>query len=277
MTKLVGISEQEFSQFQRFIFEEAGISLSSGKKAMVCARLGKRVEQHRLPGFGAYFRMLASGENPAEVQFAVDSLTTNETYFFREPKHFDWLRRVATTEHDKGRAFRVWSAASSSGEEAYSVAMVLADCLGGAPWEVMGSDISTRVLERARTGHYSMQRASHIPEGYLKRFCLRGVGEQNGTLLIQRELRGRVQFRQINLNVALPQLGLFDVIFLRNVMIYFNDETKRGVVARLVAQLKPGGSFLIGHSETLHGINETVQPVAPAIYRQRGGRAARVA
>ena len=205
------------------------------------------------------------------MQVAVDLLTTNETYFFREPKHFDWLRRVATTGRDRARPFRVWSAASSSGEEAYSIAMVLADCLGGAPWEVVGSDISTRVLERARIGHYSLQRTGRVPKDYLKRFCLRGVGEQEGTLLINKELRQRVQFCQVNLNDSLPQLGSFDVIFLRNVMIYFNDETKRQVVARLIALLNAGGSFLIGHSESLHGINEAVEHVAPAIYRRRGG------
>jgi chemotaxis protein methyltransferase CheR len=148
--------------------------------------------------------------------------------------------------------------------------MVLADCLGEAAWEVMGSDISARVLERARTGHYPMQRTSHIPPGYLKRFCMKGIGEQQGTLLIQRQLRQRVRFCQVNLNASLPELGRFDVIFLRNVMIYFNDETKRRVVARLITQLKASGSFLVGHSESLHGINENLELIAPAIYRPRG-------
>lgn len=275
MPNLTEISEQEFNQFQRFIYDAAGISLPSNKKALVCARLGKRVEHHALDSYGEYFQLLASGQAPGEVQIAVDSLTTNETYFFREPKHFDWLRRAATSDRDRAQPFRVWSAASSTGEEAYSIAMVLADCLGALPWEVVGSDISARVLERARLGHYPMQRATHIPEGYLKRYCLRGVREQQGTLLIQKELRRRVSFSRVNLNAALPQLGLFDIIFLRNVMIYFNDETKRRVVARLVAQLKPSGSFLVGHSESLHGINEAVEPVAPAIYVRRAARAAR--
>jgi chemotaxis protein methyltransferase CheR len=276
LSTLATISQGEFSQFQRFIYDAAGISLGSAKKAMICARLGPRVEQHGLASYAAYFRLLASGTAPEEVQAAVDLLTTNETYFFREPKHFDWLRRVATGERDRGQPFRVWSAASSTGEEAYSIAMVLADCLGNVAWDITATDVSTRVLERARAGHYSMQRATHIPEAFLKRFCLKGVGEQQGTLLIQRALRQRVQFSQVNLNAALPQLGTFDVIFLRNVMIYFNDETKRQVVARLLALLKRNGSFLIGHSETLHGISDTVEAVAPAIYRLRG-HAARVA
>lgn len=275
MSNVAKISQREFTQFQRFIYEAAGINLSSAKKAMVCARLAKRVEHYELSDYGAYFRLLASGQAPDEVQTAVDALTTNETYFFREPKHFAWLRRVATTERDRSQPFRVWSAASSSGEEAYSIAMVLADCLGKAAWEVVGSDISARVLARARSGHYPMQRALHIPERYLKRFCMRGVGQQQGTLLIQRELRQRVRFCQVNLNAPLPQLGPFDVIFLRNVMIYFDGETKERVVGRLLAQLKRHGSFLIGHAETLHGVNEMLEPMAPAIYRKRGGDAAR--
>ena len=272
MPNLATISEQEFSKFQHFIHEVSGINLSSAKKYMVCGRLARRIQDCNLPSYGAYFQLLASGEAAAEVQIAIDLLTTNETYFFREPKHFDWLRRVVSSARESTQPFRVWSAASSSGEEAYSIAMTLADCLGWAAWEVVGSDISARVLKRACTGHYSMERATHIPVDYLKRFCMRGVGEEQGTLLIKRELRQRVRFCHVNLNAALPQLGSFDVIFLRNVMIYFNDETKRRVVARLVAQLKPGGSFLIGHSESLHGINEAVEPVAPAIYRYNGGR-----
>jgi chemotaxis protein methyltransferase CheR len=272
---VIEISEHEFGQFQRFIYEAAGISLSSGKKALVCARLARRVEHHELGSYGEYFELLASGRAPAEVQVAVDALTTNETYFFREPKHFDWLKRAADGQRDRSEPFRVWSAASSTGEEAYSVAMVLAERLGALPWEVVGSDISARVLSNARRGHYPIERASHIPEAYLKRFCLRGIGEQRGTLLIQKELRRRVSFTQVNLNTALPQLGPFDVIFLRNVMIYFNDDTKRRVVTRLVAQLKPHGALLIGHSETLHGISEAVQAVAPAIYVRREVRAAR--
>lgn len=275
MPKLTEISRRDFGKFQRFIYEAAGITLASGKEALVCARLAKRVEHHQLASYAEYLRLLASGEAPGEVQVAVDSLTTNETYFFREPKHFDWLRRAATSQRDGAQPFRVWSAASSTGEEAYSAAMVLADCLGALPWEVVGSDISGRVLERARLAQFSMQRATHIPDDYLKRFCLRGVGEQQGTLLMQRELRQRVTFAQVNLNAPLPQVGSFDVIFLRNVLIYFNEQTKRRVVARLIAQLKPNGSFLIGHSESLNGISEAMQPLAPAIYR-RGASATRI-
>lgn len=262
------ITDNEFSQFQRFIFEAAGITLSPAKKALVCGRLAKRLQQREMPSYTAYLKLLTSGEAPTEVQTAVDLLTTNETYFFREPKHFELLRELATAARRRPQPFRVWSAASSSGEEPYSIAMVLADCLDGTPWEVLGTDISTRVLERARTGHYPLERTRHIPPAYLKRFCLKGQGEQAGTLLVERSLRQRVQFAQVNLNTTLPQLGSFDVVFLRNVMIYFNGDTKRQVVARVLSLLKPGGVFCIGHSESLNDINATVQQVAPSIYRK---------
>lgn len=262
------ITDAEFGRFQRFIFDAAGITLSPGKKALVCGRLSKRLQAHNLSSYGAYFELLDSGQAAAEVQTAVDLLTTNETYFFREPKHFELLRELATAASGRGQPFRVWSAASSTGEECYSMAMVLADVLGSAAWEVVGTDISTRVLQRARAGHYPMERARNVPPAYLKRFCLKGHGEQEGTLLVERALRSRVTFAHVNLNTELPRLGTFDVVFLRNVMIYFNGDTKRQVVARVLSLLKPGGHFCIGHSETLNDISDAVAQVAPSIYRK---------
>jgi chemotaxis protein methyltransferase CheR len=146
--------------------------------------------------------------------------------------------------------------------------MVLADCLGGAPWEVLGSDISSRVLAGAERALYTLERGRHIPESYLKRFCMKGSAEFEGSLLVQRALRNRVSFRQVNLNVALPELGQFDIIFLRNVMIYFSDDTKRQVVARVLSPLKKSGYLLVGHSESLNDISSAVKPVAPSIYRR---------
>lgn len=260
------ISDQEFSCFQRFIYDAAGITLSPAKKALVCGRLAKRLQQRNLSSYAEYFRLLSRADEAAEIQTAVDLLTTNETYFFREPKHFDVLRQQALDA--RGRGFRVWSAACSSGEEPYSIAMVLADCLDGQSWELIGSDLSTRVLQKARVGHYPVSRARQVPPAYLRRFCLKGTGAQEGTLLVDKSLRSRVQYMQINLNMRLPQIGTFDVIFLRNVMIYFNAETKRQVVARILSLLKPGGYFLIGHSETLNDISSAVKQVAPSVYRK---------
>ena len=265
---VITITDREFSQFQRFIFEAAGIFMANGKQALVSGRLAKRLAHYQLNSYSDYLRLLESRAQPSELQMAVDLLTTNETYFFREPKHFALLRELAQEAKAKAKALRVWSAACSSGEEPYSIAMVLADVLGDAPWEVLATDISTRMLERARSGHYPMERASQMPDAYLKRFCLKGQGSESGTMLVERALRNRLQLQHLNLNEPLPKVGSFDVIFLRNVMIYFNLETKRQVVARLLAQLRPGGYFLIGHSETLNDINDSLKPVAPSIYRK---------
>jgi chemotaxis protein methyltransferase CheR len=262
------ITDTEFAQFQRFIFEEAGISMADAKKALVTGRLGKRVAAHELESFGDYFKVLTSGQHPEEVQMAVDLLTTNETYFFREIKHFEFLRSQALAARSRPQPFRVWSAASSSGEEAYSMAMVMADCMQTTPWEILGTDISTRVIDGARRALYSLERGRHIPQDYLKRFCRKGAGQYDGHLLVDKTLRSKVSFRQVNLNAALPELGQFDVVFLRNVMIYFNNETKRQVVARVIATIKPGGYFCVGHSESLNDITNAVQMVAPAIYKK---------
>ncbi|HET9646556.1 MAG TPA: CheR family methyltransferase [Burkholderiaceae bacterium] len=265
----INLTDAEFSQFQRFIHEAAGIDMSPSKKALVSGRLAKRLQHWGLESYGKYIELLRGGSASDEVQVAVDLLTTNETFFFREPKHFELLHKLAGESRAARQSFRVWSAASSTGEEAYSIAMVLADVLGmTAPWDVLGSDISTRVLQRAGTGHYPLDRARHIPVPYRKRFCLRGTGPQDGTLLVERTLRQRVKFMQVNLNAPLPHLGQFDVVFLRNVMIYFDMQTKRQVVARVLSTLRPGGHFCIGHSESLNDVCDTVALVAPSIYRK---------
>ena len=262
------ITDAEFSQFQKFIFEAAGISMADAKKALVTGRLGKRLAWHGLESFGDYFKMLKSGLHPEEVQMAVDLLTTNETYFFREMKHFEFLRTQALKERSRPQPFRLWSAASSSGEEAYSMAMVLADCLQTTPWEIVGTDISTRVLEGARRALYSMERGRHIPQDYLRRFCRKGTGSYEGHLLVDASLRAKVLFKHANLNTVLPEIGKFDLVFLRNVMIYFNNDTKRQVVARVISTIKPGGYFCVGHSESLNDISTAVQMVAPSIYQK---------
>jgi chemotaxis protein methyltransferase CheR len=267
---MLTLTQQDFMRFQRFIYDCAGITLADNKLVLVSSRLASRVQQCGLPTFSEYFRLLASGTAPQEVQTAIDLLTTNETYFFREPKHFEFLREqiLATGGQSRSHPFRVWSAAGSTGEEAYSIGMVLEDCLRGRPWEVLASDISTRVLERARAGVFPLDRARNIPLAYLRRFCLQGQGKLERTLLVERGLRNKVRFQQINLNAPLPHIGDFDIVFLRNVLIYFNLETKRGVVERVLRVVKPGGWLLIGHSENLHNVTDEVQASAPAIYRK---------
>lgn len=264
----IPITDQEFHQFQKLIHHIAGINLSPAKKALVSGRLSRRLKQRDLHSYGDYYRMLVSGKEPEEMQIAVDLLTTNETQFFRELKHFDFLRQEVLASAKPGCTYRVWSAACSTGEEPYSIAMVLADCLGDGPWEVIASDISTRALEKARLGHYSLERAVKIPRNYLTSYCLRGIGRQRGTILVDKILRGRVQFMQINLNAPLSRIGEFNIIFLRNVMIYFDMETKQHVVTRMLPLLKPRGCFIVGHSESLNGVSDGLNLVTPSVYRK---------
>jgi chemotaxis protein methyltransferase CheR len=260
--------DQDFLKFSELIFRIAGISMAASKKPLVCSRLAKRLKHHNLNSYGDYFRLVTAASGKDELQMMVDLLTTNETHFFREPKHFDFLKQWIVPRRRKGAVFRAWSAACSSGEEPYSIAMVLDELLGNQPWEVLASDISTRILDKARNGLFPMERLPEIPKPYLSRHCLRGVGEYEGSLLIDATLRERVRFMAHNLTETPPKLGEFDVIFLRNVMIYFDMETKQKVVARLLPLLRPGGHFLIGHSESLNGVTDALKSVAPAIYHK---------
>jgi len=265
------VTDAEFTQFQKLIFEIAGITLSDTKKVLLVGRLSKRLKHFGFTSFGQYHQHVTSGQDKAELQMMVDLLTTNETYFFREPKHFNFLGELAG-KHRRDGSFRVWSAASSSGEEAYTIAMVLAETLGGTPWEIVGTDISTQVLGKAQRGHYPMERANGIPSHLLKKYCLKGMNEHAGTLLVARELRERVQFRHGNLMAPDKGLGQFDVIFLRNVMIYFDNDVKRKVVANLLPYLKPTGHLIVGHSESLNGLTDRLEPLRPTIYRHRENR-----
>jgi chemotaxis protein methyltransferase CheR len=264
----VVLQEKEFAQFRDLIYRIAGINMSPAKKPLVTSRLAKRLRHYGLSSYGGYFQMITAANGKTELQVAVDLLTTNETHFFREPKHFEFLSQHILPERKPGKPLRIWSAACSSGEEPYSIAMLLDEKLGTAPWEIVASDLSTRVLDKARSGLYPIDRMLEIPRHYLSNYCLKGTGSQEGTLLIERKLRERVQFMQHNLIEEPPKLGEFDVIFLRNVMIYFDQDTKRQVVSHLLSRLRPGGYFLIGHSETLNGVSDDVRLVKPAVYRR---------
>ncbi|HEC12678.1 MAG TPA: protein-glutamate O-methyltransferase CheR, partial [Acidiferrobacteraceae bacterium] len=223
-----------------------------------------------LSNYGDYFQQAIDGTLANECQVMLDLLTTNETYLFREPAHFEFLREGILASWKRGRLFRAWSAACSSGEEAYSLAMVAADSLGEMPWEIFGSDISTRVLVTARKGQYSRERTQYFPKAYLQKYCLKGVRAQSGTLLIDKRLRQRVQFQHINLNAPLPEdMGQFDVIFLRNVLIYFDTPTRQEIVKRLLSRLRPGGYFFVSHTETITGISNQLESAAPSVHRKK--------
>jgi chemotaxis protein methyltransferase CheR len=268
----IDISAAEFGAFRELIYRIAGINLAPAKRELVRGRLAKRLKHHGLASYQDYFAILSSPKGRAELQIAVDLLTTNETYFYREPGHFEFLREKILPQHARGAPFRVWSAASSSGEEAYTIAMELAAGLGEVPWEIVGSDLSTRVLERARGGHYPMERARNIPPAHFAKYCVKSSGEGNregdGSFLVNPALRRRMRFVQVNLNEALPLLGSFDVVFLRNVMIYFDTDTKRAVMERVAPLVKPGGYLFVSHSESLNGLSERFTMLKPSIYRK---------
>ena len=263
------LTDTELAGFSKLMFEAAGITLAPTKKALVSGRLARRLQGAGCATFTEYLRHIQ--RDAKERQQVIDILTTNETYFFREPKHFAYLAEQILPKVEPGRLFRVWSAACSSGEEPYSTAMVLAERLGSRPWDIMASDISTRILEQAQSAVYPMERAEKIPQPYLKAYCLKGVGAQAGYFTLQTSLRERVQFRIVNLNAPFPDMGPFDLIFLRNVMIYFNSETKRQICHRLVDALRPGGHLFVGHSESLNGLDVPLQAVQPAVYRKDPG------
>ena len=263
----VPINQQEFLKLSRMIYSIAGIHMTEAKKPLISGRLYKRLRHHRLLSYVDYVALLERDRN--ELKIAVDLLTTNETHFFREPKHFAYMQNVIVPAINRNRIFRCWSAASSSGQEAYSLAMLLHDQLGNSGWEIFGSDISSKVVEVARSALYPIKLAEEIPPQYLKTYCLKGIGPHEGMFKIDPLLMNKVRFDNINLNERLPDVGMFDVIFLRNILIYFQQETKRAVVSRLLEKLKPGGYLIIGHSETLYGIFAELQPLAPSIYRKK--------
>lgn len=262
------LRDQDFAQIQRLMYREAGIALSPAKKVLVSGRLIKRLRHFGLESFQDYLRLVETPQHQDEKRLMINLLTTNETSFFREPRHFEFLHSLLQQPHP--RPWRIWSAACSSGEEPYSIAMLLADHLGMQGWEILASDINQQVLERATSGLYPLTRAEPIAREQLKRYCLRGTGSAEGQFMIGPELRQHIGFRRINLINPLPEVGSFDVIFLRNVMIYFDVDTKRKVVESLAEKLAPGGHLFTGHSESLHGVTTLLTSVRPATYRKDG-------
>jgi chemotaxis protein methyltransferase CheR len=218
--------------------------------------------------FQKYFDLMIASGRDNEQQVVIDLLTTNETFFFRELKHFQFLANEIIPKINKKKCFNVWSAASSTGEEAYSIAMLLDDKLGNNLWEILGSDINQTLLQQARQGLYLQDRIDGIPTAYLQKYCFKGKDEYEGKLLIDECLRKRAHFSLINLTLPMNDIGTFQLILLRNVMIYFDAETKSKIIKQLVTKLASGGHLFIGHSESLKGFTHGLIPIAPAIYRK---------
>lgn len=264
------VSNQAYQSIRDFIYQEAGIDLGTSKHMLVAARLNKRLRHHQLDSFDEYVALLRDKRYVSERQVAIDLLTTNETYFFREAEHFEVLKYEVLEQHPKERFFRLWSAACSSGEEAYSIGMVLEDYFGQrVKWEIIGSDISSRIVARAKKGLYQAHRIDAIPKDYLLKYCLKGSGEYEGFLLVDKSVRDNTRFTEMNLTKPLPDVGQFDVIFLRNVLIYFDNPTKEKIVRNLLTKLRPGGMFFIGHSESLKGFDLPVELISHTSYRKK--------
>jgi len=261
------LKDHEFKGFSDLIYKLAGIHMSDGKRALIASRLLKRVKHFQLKTYADYLKLVTESNNLDERQIMVNLLTTNETYFFREPPHFEFIKNEIAPNF-QGGSLRVWSAASSSGEEAYSIAMTLEEKLGPTGWEIMGSDINETVLEKARNGIYPIERTKDIPDKYLKNYCMRGINDQQGKFIIKKELKRNVTFRKVNLIEPLPKVGKFDVIILRNVLIYFDNATKKKIVDSLHSALNKDGFFIVGHSETLNNVTDIMKQYKPTIYRK---------
>lgn len=264
------ITDPEFDRLRRFFHAASGIRLADSKKVLVCGRLAKRLRATGLASYRAYLDFIESPAQTAERQLAVDLLTTNETHFFREPRHFDLLRQelARLPARPAPAPLRIWSAACSTGEEPYSLAMTLAEVLGDRPWQVHASDLSARVIDDARAAIYGAQRAAEVPKALAAKYLLEGIDEFAGRYRIDGALRQRVGFQQINLMQPLPPLEPFDFVFLRNVLIYFDTAAKKRIVESVARCIRPGGLLFIGHSETLGGVTDVLQPVVPTVYRQ---------
>ena len=270
----LAVTDRDFLRFQGLIHREAGIWLAPVKKALLVGRLAKRLRELELRSYGEYYERVV--ENEAERIRMLDCICTNETHFFREPRHFDFLtervfpawREAADAGH-RPRRVRVWSAACSSGEEPYTLAMVL---LAGFPsgWEleVLASDLSTKVLDRAAAAVWSVDKAKEIPEAYLRAFMLKGFGAQEGLMKAGPEIRAVVRFARVNLvGEAWPPGPPFDLVFCRNVLIYFDRPGKIAVVERLLDRLDASGYLFLGHAESLGGFTTRARPLVATIYQ----------
>jgi chemotaxis protein methyltransferase CheR len=270
-------TDADFARVRTLIHRLAGIALNDSKRNMVYSRLTRRLRERRLASFGAYLDLVESPAG-AEREAFVNALTTNLTSFFREPHHFPVLAEVVRRAVARRGQARIWCAACSTGEEAWTIAMTALDALGAGAGtvRVVASDIDTAVLDRARGGVYPAEAAELIPERLVKRFFLAGRGANEGSVRVRPELAAAVDFRRINLlEASWPVQGPFDAIFCRNVMIYFDKPTQARLVGRFAPLIEPEGRLFIGHSENLGFSRELFSPCGRTVYaRVPGERAA---
>ena len=270
----LSLSDRDLGRIVRLVYDKSGITLHEGKKSLVVARLQKRLRAHNFGSFGEYLKYVEGAAGGEEIVALLDAIATNHTYFFREEQHFELLVKTATewqVQHGSG-PFRIWSAASSTGEENYTMTMTLLDRAPGVDFSILGSDISTKALAAAKAGVYKMAGVQGMPRDVLRKHFEKGMGAQEGLARVNAEVRRRNTFRHLNL-LEINDLGeRYEVIFCRNVMIYFDKQVQQRVVTMLERHLEPGGLLFISHSESLNGLTHGLRWIAPACY-QRGLRA----
>lgn len=272
--------ENEFEFIRTLVYEHSRISLGPDKRELVAARLGKRLRARQLSTVDQYCELLRDHRGEDELAHLIDAISTNHTFFFRENTHFEFVRSqivpemLARRAADRAPHFYAWSAACSSGEEPYSLAITLEEALRGPawPWKIEATDISHRILAKARAAIYRSEVVEKLPSATLKAHFQRGIGPQEGNYRVRPALAAHVSFQHMNLLEGEPPFkALFHVILCRNVMIYFDRPTQEELVHKLTRRLLPGGYLLVGHSESLTGINHRLQMVRPAIYRRPPG------
>ncbi len=272
------IDTEEYEFIRRLVYERSRINLGPDKTELVSSRVAKRLRALRLSGFSDYCAYLRSPAGEDEMTDLLDVISTNVTDFFREAEHMRYLADTVLPEWQAAQKsvgrepFRLWSAACSSGEEPYTLAIVMAEFFRDhtpREWRILASDISTRILEKAQQGVYRQERVKLPQSDWLGRYFQRGTGDFTGYCRVKPVLRERVTFRHQNLmDWPYPWTDRFQVVFCRNVMIYFDRPTQEQLIARLKEQLVPGGHLFVGHSESLVGIEHGMKCVRPSIYRR---------
>jgi chemotaxis protein methyltransferase CheR len=266
------ITDKEFKVFSALVYKESGIRLSDNKKALLVSRLSKRLRTLGLDTFREYYEQHLCNENDGELIQMLDLISTNKTSFFREPVHFDFLKNKILPSLAHVKQIKIWSSACSSGEEPYTIAMTLYDHVQNpSQWDfnILASDLSTRVLARAQSGIFDIDQISEISQARAKIHFLKGSGSNEGTIKVKSHLKDMINFQRINLmDERYPIKNDLDLIFCRNVMIYFDRETQERLMNKFYTYLKPGGHLFIGHSETLQWIDHSFNYVAPTIYKK---------
>lgn len=269
-------SDRDFNKIRDLVSQHTGISLSEAKRDMVYSRLARRLRRLDLGNFNDYCQLLEAGEANDELGHFTNAVTTNLTSFFREPHHFEYLGKQLLPELLRAKSnekrLRIWSAGCSTGEEPYSIAITLLENLprNNTEWDVkiLATDLDTNVLDTARRGIYADERMKNVDERRQRRWFRRGRGENNGLLQVKPELQQLITFKQLNLMQEWPLKGSFDIIFCRNVIIYFDKPTQSVLMARYADLMADHGKLFLGHSETLYRVTERFKLMGQTIYEK---------